>query len=339
MKLRNNNTMARRMQYCNASCGPVRMMLLCIILLCIGDAGFSSLNAGELQMSSQPLSIQQVEKASPQNIVKDIIGRAAVTAMPARTRRLFRNPADNSDGFVDKAIMFYLRQRAVEENRNGFLSRLHKVFWSGDNGADYSGNCDHRFEDLFLGKQKDDFDRLTLIWDEMDCQDIVEIGTNSGLLLQYMTQNLRDVGKSVGIDINAIQIKRNQQSEMFDPRIEFICTDGQEWIMNNVRSGTLFVTNGGVLEYFQREKLDQMVSHIAAGSHPSIFYVSEPIAVDHDLKSNTSSIPFGKELSFSHNYRDLFEINGLEIVHQAEVLFEEWRMQVTIAITRPPSIS
>jgi len=340
MTIRIDNSMAHRMQYCTSSRVPMRiqkqMMLFCIIMLSIGGAGITSLNAGESTMNVQQLSIQQLEKTSPKAAFKEMLSRAAVAAMPGRTRQLYRNPADNTESFTDKAIMFHLRQRAVEENRTAFLSRFHRAFWSGNNGADFSGNCDHRFEDLFLNKQKEDFKVLQQVWNPTNCRDIVEIGTNSGLLLQHLTQNLTDVEQSVGIDINPTQIERNQQSDKFDPRINFVCTDGQEWIKNNVQAGTLFVTNGGVLEYFQREALNAMVSQIASNAHPSIFYVSEPIANDHDVENNTNSIPFGEELSFSHNYRDLFESNGLKVLHQRDVVFEEWKMQVTIAITQPP---
>lgn len=279
-----------------------------------------------IEKSQQPLNKEQV---------KNWIAKMVVAARPQRAVDLYRSPAENSNSFADKAILFHLRQRAIEQERHGFLSRLHEVFWSGEEGACFSENCDHRFEELFLSKQQVDFDQLKTNWDSGDFQSIVELGTNSGLLLQYMTENLADVRQSVGIDINATQIERNQHSDKFDPRIEFLCTDGRQWITKNAQPATLFVTNGGVLEYFRREKLDEMMSHISSQCQPAVFFASEPVADDHNFETTSQSIPFGEELSFSHNYRDLFESNGFKVVHQRDVVFESWKMQATIAVTDP----
>ena len=219
------------------------------------------------------------------------------------------------------------------ENRQEFLARLHSDFWQGKAGAHYSENCDHRFEDLFLGKQQEDFQALQAVWESMAGRNIVEVGTNSGLLLQYLTENLPQVGHSVGLDINGEQIARNQQSENFDPRIEFVKADGAQWISENAKPMTLFVSNGGVLEYFQREKVEEMLSHISSDCGPSIFFASEPVAADHDFETSKQSIPFGEECSFSHNYTDVFESNGFHIIHQRAVMYESWKMMSTIAIT------
>ncbi len=168
-------------------------------------------------------------------------------------------------------------------------------------------------------------------------ENIVEIGTNSGLLLQYLTENLVQVAHSTGLDINGEQIARNQQSGKFDPRIEFTKADGGQWISENAKPMTLFVSNGGVLEYFQREKLAEMLSHISSNCGPSIFFASEPVAVDHDFETSKQSIPFGEECSFSHNYKDVFESNGFHVVHQRAVMYESWKMMSTIAITNNPT--
>jgi len=96
---------------------------------------------------------------------------------------------------------------------------------------------------------------------------------------------------------------------------------------------TLFVSNGGVLEYFRRERLDEMLSHISSSLVPTTFFAVEPVATDHDWSKVTDSIPFGEELSFSHNYTDLFESNGFEILHQRAVEFDTWMMMATIAVS------
>ncbi len=284
--------------------------------------------------ATSTLSIAQVQRLTTSQYVKNWLGRMVATANPMQVRRLFRSPTVSPQGFTAKAIMFHLRRRAIAECRHGFLARFHKEFWASEHGAAFSGNCDHRFEDLFLAKQQQDYQQLESVLEQFPCSQIVELGANSGLLLQHLTTNLPGIERAIGIDINQEQISRNVAADHFDPRIQFLCTDGQKWVTENSRPSTLYVTNGGVLEYFRREKLDRMISHIAEHSGPSVFYCSEPVADDHDFNRQTDSIPFGDEFSFSHSYRDVFESNGFRILHQRAVHYESWRMQATIAVTQ-----
>ena len=280
------------------------------------------------------LSIENAEKRSLKQSVKELAGQAVAALAAKRTIELFDSPASQPAGIQDKLIMAYLKRRAFLENQADFFERLHIDFWQGDGGAEFSKNCDHRFEDLFLAKQKLDFDQLRLVWETQQPKHIVEFGCNSGLLLQYMTTELEGVESSIGIEINAEQVRQNQESSQFDSRISFLTADGGEWLFNNGDANTLFVSNGGVLEYFRRERLNEMLSHISNNLGPAIFFAVEPVANDHDWNQTTESIPFGEELSFSHNYTDLFESNGFQIVHQRAVEFDSWKMMATIAVSQ-----
>ena len=75
-----------------------------------------------------------------------------------------------------------------------------------------------------------------------------------------------------------------------------------------------------------------MVGYISSQLSPAMFFVVEPVAVDYETDKMTASIPFGDELSFSHNYRDLFQSNGCKVCHQRPVDYESWRMLATIAV-------
>ena len=70
-----------------------------------------------------------------------------------------------------------------------------------------------------------------------------------------MTTELGGAKTSTGIEINAEQVRQNQESSEFDSRIEFLNADGGEWLLKNGKANSLFVSNGGVLEYFRRERL------------------------------------------------------------------------------------
>ena len=283
---------------------------------------------------SNTLSIQQVNQASLKDSCKTLVGRAISIASPSRTRELFAFPVSHPEGFRDKAIMAFLKRRAIHLHQDSFFERLHQEFWSGQGGAVFADNCDHRFNDLFLTKQAEDFQRLQEVWLQQSHPNIVEFGCNSGLLLNHLTKNLADVKAATGIELNADQVRRNQQSDDFDSRINFLQADAGQWLLKYGQKNTLFVTNGGVLEYFPREKLDAMLAHVAANIKPATFFCVEPVAEDHDWQVSNESIPFGNELSFSHNYTDLFQSNGFQIVHQRAVPFEDWKMVATIAMVR-----
>ncbi len=263
--------------------------------------------------------------------MKELAGQAVASLATRRTQELFDSPVSQPTGMQDKLIMAHLRRRAFVENQADFFERLHIDFWQGDGGAVFSENCDHRFEELFLAKQAAELSVLQEMWLTRKPEHIVEFGCNSGLLLNYLTKNLLGVISATGIEINAEQVQRNQESDSLDDRIQFECADGGQWLLENAKPNTLFVSNGGVLEYFRRERLDQMLTHIRENLGPAMFFASEPIANDHDWSQSNESIPFGEELSFSHNYTDLFEVNGFEIYHQRAVEFNSWKMMATIA--------
>lgn len=277
------------------------------------------------------LSIENAQQRSWKQTVKELVGQAVASVAQRRTNQLHQSPVSQPASLQDKLIMAHLKRRAVLANQSDFFERLHIDFWQGDGGAVFSKNCDHRFEDLFLAKQKIDFDHLRSICQKNQPKHIVEFGCNSGLLLQYMTTELQGIDSSTGIEINADQVRQNQSSSQFDSRIEFANADGGEWLLKNGVSNTLFVSNGGVLEYFRRERLNEMLTHISNNLGPAIFFAVEPVANDHDWNKTTESIPFGEELSFSHNYTDLFESNGFQVVHQRAVEFDSWNMMATIA--------
>ena len=277
------------------------------------------------------LSIEDSQKRSLKQSVKELVGHAVASIAQQRAEDLFESPVSQPSGIQDKLIMAHLKRQAIANNQDDFFERLHVDFWQGDGGAAFSTNCDHRFEDLFLAKQKVDFDHLRGIWQTQRPKQIVEIGCNSGLLLQYLTTELDGVEKSTGIEINAEQVRLNQQSSKFDSRVNFVNADARDWLIKNGSANSLFVTNGGVLEYFRRERLNEMLTHISSQLGPAIFFAVEPVAHDHDWSKTTQSVPFGEELSFSHNYIDLFESNGFQILHQRTVEFDCWKMMTTIA--------
>lgn len=248
-----------------------------------------------------------------------------------RTIANFKRPSHHS-GLIDRLVLSYLRDRCAAENRARFFERLHTSFWSGSGGVDFAENCSHRFEDLFLAHQIPDFRKLENFLDVYSSiHRVVEIGTSSGRFLEYLVANLTQIETAIGLDLNEAQIAENLRKPK-SPKIEYFATDATKWISDNVAPSTLYVSNGGVLEYFSRSSLDQLLQALG----PDVaFYSSEPVAIDHEA-NNVKSMPFGDELSFSHNYRHVFESNGFTVHYQRPTDYvaacqTQYRMLVTIA--------
>lgn len=278
------------------------------------------------------LSVETTSQKGVAQTLKESLGATVATVCRQRTRELLLSPTHSPIGFRDKAIMAWLKRKALTEGTTEFFERLHLDFWSSESGSAFSENCDHRFHDLFLARQAQDFAVLQRVWDKIQPNQIVEFGCNSGLLLNFLTTELAGVESATGIDINAMQVEKNQTSDSFHQAINFQCADACDWLSNHGQPLTMFVTNGGVLEYFSREKLELMFKHIASDLGPAVFFASEPVAADHDWNTSTESRPFGEELSFSHNYPHLFESAGFEVVHSRAVEYDQWKMVVSIAI-------
>lgn len=283
---------------------------------------------------AKPLSIETSTQVGFNSQVKSYLGQMAAVVFKQRFRELSKTPKSQPEGIVEKSIMSFLKKEAINRQDDRFFELLHRDFWSGEGGEVFSTNCDHRFNDLFLGRQQDDFLTLQRHWQNAGLNRVVEFGCNSGLVLEHLVENLPGIDRADGVEINQAQVDANNRSGEFDSKINFHCADGGSWLFDHGKPRTLFVSNGGVLEYFRRERLDEMLGYISQELKPAMFFSIEPVAPDHDWSQDRESIPFGEELSFSHNYRDLFESNGFEVIHQRAADFESWRMMATIARTR-----
>lgn len=282
----------------------------------------------------QPLTIEAAHQLNIKTQTKILLGKIASIAFHRRFSQLAANPVGRPTGFIDKALMRYLKQEAIRTDDVKFLDLLHKDYWQGSGGQLFSSKFEYRFEDLFLARQGEDFLALQNLWNQSGVNQIVEFGCNSGLLLQFLTQQLAGVRTATGIELNQHQVDENLASKTFDTRVNFACADAGEWLFDNGQSHTLFVTNGGVMEYFRRERLNQMLQFISDELKPAMFFSVEPFAADHNWSTATESIPFGEELSFSHNYKDLFLSNGFEIVHQRLITYKKWCMAAIVAISQ-----
>ena len=118
--------------------------------------------------------------------------------------------------------------------------------------------------------------------------------------------------KLIGIDLSEEQVSINNKKFQDNSRMEFVASDGIVWIMKYAKNNTVFVTYGGVLEYFTERRLADFLSYLRV-LEKIIFVAIEPVGIDHDFDVNPNTQLYGIERSFSHNYPKLFKDAGFDI--------------------------
>ncbi len=105
------------------------------------------------------------------------------------------------------------------------------------------------------------------------------------------------------------------------------------WVLRNGRRGSVFVTYGGVFEYFPQRRLQALLSWMAGALPPALLGIVEPLADGHAVDSDPHSVPYGAENTFSHLYPRLITQAGLRIFRRREcrVGAQRWLMLVAHA--------
>lgn len=217
---------------------------------------------------------------------------------------------------VDSLIRYYL---AHSDKKSGGdkLEGLHKDFWSKKIDPDWYQTSSSRFEESGLLALKPKLEQLFEKIEGRPITAVCEIGTGDGKLIAYLRDHLPGPKRFIGIDLFADRIAVNNQ---LYPEIEFYAGDAGSWIEQNSADGTLFVTNGGVLEYFSQQSLEKLLEFLAgsqAASMMAIFH--EPVLDGHDLSSQMESkLTSAGEYTFSHNHQYLFEKSGFRVLYCAD---------------------
>lgn len=247
---------------------------------------------------------------------KLLLGRVLVKAFSGRGRKLIANSAIRSMGPFDRLLRNGLLAEAYKEGDHQTHRALFSNYWSQEAEHDDQVWQD-RFEEEFLGHNVAIVDAIEETAAAMGMNQLYEIGCGHGQVLKYLANRLVGIKEFVGIDISDELIKKNSRVYT-DSRISFCAADATRWVLEEAKAGSVFLTNGGVFEYFLESELDMMFKHIAENLQPAIVGVVETIGSDHNLDTEFKSLIYGRELAFSHNYPHLLKKAGFEIVHQSE---------------------
>ncbi len=261
-------------------------------------------------------TMKPLKSAKVKASLKGLIGRLAVRLFPLRAKAVEQNIGDASYGLFDRTIRAGLIRSDPSHDK---ISGLHQKFWAGAEGTAFARRNSSRFESWFLAEHAGVVDAIEslLTTDNGRYQSLYEIGCGDGQVLKYLSTRLHSIDHFVGIDINAHVIAMNNQ-KFGNNRLEFVCANAMAWIGENSRPCSVFFSNGGVLEYFSKKQLTGLLQKIHADFRPSVFAIIEPVAPDFEAETEIASRPYGKEWSFTHNYRYLFESNGFVVHYHRE---------------------
>ena len=137
---------------------------------------------------------------------------------------------------------------------------------------------------------------------------ICEIGTGNGMFLEYLSEQVPNIKRFVGIDLCKPQILENREIYK-NTKLEFIYGEVTDWI-NTCENGTIFVSDG-TFEYFTQKELQELVDFIYAKVNPTAIAIAEPTNLN--LATEIISKP-RKNIAYSHNYLYLF--SKYQVVYQ-----------------------
>jgi len=257
-------------------------------------------------------------------LIKELIGTMLVKLQPKKARELIEKgisfSVENEFNFTDRLMRMALLKNAEKNEDFNMLAEYHEKFWK-ETGRKYFSNKENVLKDFFLPNCLPVFEALQVLLKDKSqyYHTMVEIGTGNGDVLDYLSTKFSQIKRFVGIDLSIEQINYNKKKYEQNIKLEFVATDGFDWIKENGNSNMIFFTSGGVLEYFTEQRLQKLFYYLNK-LDSTIFVAIEPIGVNIDFTKNPSSQPYGPERSFSHNYARLFQNAGFNLWFESKTL-------------------
>lgn len=264
--------------------------------------------------------------------LKYAIGSVAETVLPWISADIDKNVNTEKFAKLKKCMVFARSHRAKAKGDLGQLEKALSSYWESNTGDEFhSRHIEIRYT-LFLELHAYIIDELVEIASKTEppFSRLVEIGCGDGQALAYCSTKLPDLSM-FGLDINASAIERAKRDHGdTGNKREFVTTDALPWLEKHPQGGTVLMTNGGVLEYFNQTSVSRLFE-LVGQNLPGAVIVIEPLAPDHDLTRDHGSIVFGRENTFSHDYPDLLKKAGFTICSQRDFTHSSARWLVVLA--------
>lgn len=247
-------------------------------------------------------------------------GNVLVFLQPKKARQLSEDRMilvnKNNISISEKLMRGALVKKLEKIEDYNTIAELNRNFWINKKATELFSNLDDSFETDFLPHCSFIFDLLKkeLSNQSVEYNKLVEIGTGSGNVLNYLSSEFPEINHFVGIDLSPDQIEINNKKFNKNEKLEFVTADAFDWVKENGQGNTIFVTCRGVLEYFLEPRLQELLNEINQLGK-IIFIAVEPNGADHNFEIHPNSQLYGNEPSFSHNYPKLFENAGFSVWH------------------------
>ena len=253
--------------------------------------------------------------------IKLVLGMLSLAVIPGLDSRPYQGQFGPKASRLGALVRNGLFGRAFVRRDHLTLRRYLSQYW-GEYATQFHTEWNDRFERLFLGRDLVVIESLSTWLDERTqagapVRHLYEIGCGGGRVLAYLANRFPQFEELIGIDLGAERIAANRSLHT-DPRLHFHATDAMKWIPAHAQPKSVFIANGGVLEYFLEEELSRLFAWIATECAPTAVVFIETIGTDHDLDAEPQSLVYGREMSFSHNYPRLLEGAGFSIRHRSE---------------------
>lgn len=260
-------------------------------------------------------------------------GRMLVNVFPDKVSRFKAGDVPPQPSRWDRLLLAGLVDTHLRNGRLEELTALHDWVWRGDLAVDFHARAEARFEEVFLAHHAGIVDALAAAMRDTDGEygQVCEIGCGSGLVLQHLRRSLHGPEQFIGLDLSERQVSINRARFAADAGLRFEAADGFEWVLRQARPHTVFLTYGGVLEYFPQRRLEALLAWIAGALGPALVAMVEPLADGHDADADPRSIPFGVENTFSHPYPQLLSRAGFEPCWRAETVVRGQRWLALVA--------
>ena len=248
-----------------------------------------------------------------------LVGNTLVFFQPEKAKQLSENGMtlvlDNRMSIMERLMRSAILNKLEKRKDFDTLAKLHQNYWA-NKGDDFFLETEAAFQNDFLPNCSFIFDELEkeLINSPAKFHALVEIGTGNGSVLNYLCSKFPNIDRFVGIDLSPVQVQINNKKYNENKKLEFVASDGFDWVKAHGQSHTIFVTSRGVLEYFTEQRLQAFLKEIHLLGD-TIFIAIEPKGIEHNYETNPNSQPYGHERSFSHNYPKLFKNAGFSLWH------------------------
>lgn len=251
-----------------------------------------------------------------------VLGSVLIYLRPNKARELSENRITlvhknkKNLNIPDRLMRYALVKKLEKIEDHNTVAELNRKFWAEKTAAELFLETEDSFETNFLPNCTFIFDLLKneLSQHSEKFNTLVEIGTGNGNVLNYLSSEFLEIKRFIGIDLSLHQIEINKKKYKYNPRLEFVAADANDWVKNHGQSNTIFISSQGVLEYFLEQNLQEFLNEINKLGKIMIIAI-EPNGGDHDFKKNPNTQLYGNEPSFSHNYPKLFKNAGFSLWH------------------------